>query len=331
MIRRLLLCLILLPGLAQARQKHREAYGPPPPPTPPEMCETAITAAEAAHRLPSRVLLAIGLRESGQNDASVGRVRPWPWTVNFEGVGHYYPTREEAIEAVRQIQAGGGQSIDVGCMQVNLMHHATAFSSIEEAFDPKPNALYAGRFLKGLFASMGDWGAAIAAYHSRTPGKSEAYRDQVVASWRPSDPAVLAHLTMAPAPLPGETMMMGPFPLSFGGPYASLAMAPADRLMPLAFGQAKGKPSAPGAVRIGPNTAYRAFTMIGALPGGPAYRSFLPPSAAYADFGAKAQKTGKTRGGLDMRVSAGGGHGLVVPKGIVERTNGKPVAAKPAG
>ena len=75
---------------------------------------------------------------------------PWPWTVNAEGQGAFYDTKAEAVAAVRAMQARGVRSIDVGCGQINLMHHPDAFASLEQAFDPQANAAYAARFLKEL-------------------------------------------------------------------------------------------------------------------------------------------------------------------------------------
>ena len=215
MILRLALCLLLVPAVAQARTARKPAA----PLTPPEMCEAAIAAAEAAAKLPAGVLAAIALRESGHSDPQTGRTRPWPWTTNFEGAGHYYPTKEEAIAAVEQIRAGGGQSVDVGCMQVNLMYHPAAFSTLQNAFDPAINANYAARFLKRLQASRGDWGTAIGAYHSQTPGKSDTYRDQVVANWHPNDPSVLAKQPAAPIRM-GRNLTYNPFAVPLG-PYQS--------------------------------------------------------------------------------------------------------------
>ena len=71
--------------------------------------------------------------------------------------------RREAVAAVRGLQARGVRSIDVGCMQVNLMHHPDAFPSLDVAFDPQANAAYAARFLKELYAQTGDWTRATAA------------------------------------------------------------------------------------------------------------------------------------------------------------------------
>ena len=98
--------------------------------------------------------------ESGRRDPVTGAVHPWPWTVNAEGQGFFYDTKAEAVAAVRAMQARGIRSIDVGCGQINLMHHPDAFPSLEVAFDPQANAAYAARFLKELFAQTGDWNKA---------------------------------------------------------------------------------------------------------------------------------------------------------------------------
>jgi hypothetical protein len=151
---------------------------------PATLCETAITTAEFSGRLPPRLLGAIGTTESGRVDAAAGRVRPWPWTINAEGAGQFFNTRQQAVAAVKALRARGVQSIDVGCLQVNLMYHPNAFASLEDAFDPRVNAAYAVRFLNALYADSGDWARAIAAYHSETPALGEAYRVMVMAHWQ---------------------------------------------------------------------------------------------------------------------------------------------------
>jgi hypothetical protein len=150
---------------------------------PAAMCETAVTSAEFSGSLPPRLLHAISLTESGRIDAKTGTVRAWPWTINAEGEGHFYETRDDAIAAVRALQARGVQSVDVGCAQVNLMYHPHAFASLEDAFDPRSNAAYAARFLNALYAESKDWPHAIAAYHSDTPALGDAYRVLVMARW----------------------------------------------------------------------------------------------------------------------------------------------------
>lgn len=155
---------------------------------PATLCETAVTTAEYVNRLPPRLLGAISVTETGRIDAASGRLRPWPWTLNAEGSGHYFETLREAIAAVQTLQARGVRSIDVGCLQVNLMYHPNAFASLEQAFDPRGNADYAARFLNALFANGKDWTHAIAAYHSETPALGDAYRVLVMARWQNGDP-----------------------------------------------------------------------------------------------------------------------------------------------
>ncbi|MFC7541929.1 hypothetical protein ACFQU2_24000 [Siccirubricoccus deserti] len=59
---------------------------------------------------------------------------------------------------VRALLAAGRRSVDIGCMQVNLLHHPDAFSGPEEGFDPAASVRYAIRFLKSLHARSGSWG-----------------------------------------------------------------------------------------------------------------------------------------------------------------------------
>ncbi len=155
---------------------------------PATLCETAVTTAEYAGRLPSGLLSAISLTESGRVEPATGRARPWPWTINAGGEGQFFETRQAAITAAKALQDRGIRSIDVGCLQVNLMYHADAFASLQDAFDPRTNANYAARFLNTLYADSKDWEAAVAAYHSETPGLGEAYRVSVMARWQNGHP-----------------------------------------------------------------------------------------------------------------------------------------------
>jgi hypothetical protein len=140
-------------------------------------CDAAITAAtKLSARMPEKLLPAIGRVESGRLDPTTGKVRPWPWTINVEGTGYFYNSKAEVISAVQAFQAKGVRSIDVGCMQVNLMHHPKAFSNLDEAFDPPANARYAVKFLSALFQQTKDWSLATAWYHSMTPDRGEEYQ-----------------------------------------------------------------------------------------------------------------------------------------------------------
>lgn len=186
----LLPAFLLLSCAAQAASDHRPAHVTPVPARvvdPPALCEAAATSVEYTARLPARLLSAISITETGRLDATTGRLRPWPWSVDIDGAGQFFETREDAIAAVKIAQAQGVKSIDVGCMQVNLMFHPDAFANLEQAFDPTTNARYAARFLNALYAGSHDWSRAIAAYHSETPALGDAYRVLVLTRWQNPD------------------------------------------------------------------------------------------------------------------------------------------------
>jgi hypothetical protein len=147
------------------------------------LCRAAIRTAERAHGIPQALLSALGRVESGRRDPASGNFGPWPWTINAEGRGQFFPTKAEAIAAVRQLQADGMRSIDVGCMQINLRHHPNAFASLEDAFDPAKNAAYAAQFLASLEEISKNWLQAAANYHSHTPEFGIAYQRRVMAAW----------------------------------------------------------------------------------------------------------------------------------------------------
>ncbi len=180
-------------------------------------CRPAIEAAERAAAIPPHLLAAIARVESGRRDAFTGTVSPWPWTIDAEGQGFFYDSKAQAIEAVRALQAKGVRSIDVGCMQVNLMHHPDAFPSLELAFDPQFNAGYAARFLRELYGQTADWEKAAALYHSATPELGAEYRQKVLAAWPEevklagsATPLARAWASTLAAPPPGHV----PGPLS---------------------------------------------------------------------------------------------------------------------
>lgn len=193
--------------------------GPAAAQSPSALCRSAIAATERGMGIPDRLMQAIGIVESGKPDER-GGTTAWPWTINVEGIGYSFPTKAEAIAAVNAHRAQGARSIDVGCMQVNLLHHGSAFSSLEEAFDPVANARYAATFLQQLLAQTGSWPRATAGYHSLTPDVGAEYSRKVLAVWaRPGlgepGPAFRPPpMTASIAPVPSS---ISPIPPTTGG------------------------------------------------------------------------------------------------------------------
>ncbi|MFQ5624551.1 MAG: transglycosylase SLT domain-containing protein [Paracoccaceae bacterium] len=140
------------------------------------ICEASSDRAARRVGVPENVLRAISLTETGRRRR--GRTEAWPWTVNMQGEGRWFETRAAALAYTKRGFDAGARSFDVGCFQINYRWHGGAFPSIDAMFDPDTNAVYAARFLSGLFAETGSWSAAAGAYHSRTAELAARYRSR---------------------------------------------------------------------------------------------------------------------------------------------------------
>ncbi|MBD0273488.1 MAG: lytic transglycosylase domain-containing protein, partial [Acetobacteraceae bacterium] len=221
----LVLALLTAPAAARADARFAAAAAVPASAEPGQLCRAAVAAVEREAGLPPRLLAAMARVETGRRDPDTGRFHPWPWTINAEGRGSFFPTKAAAIAAVQALQALGVRSIDVGCMQINLRHHANAFASLEEAFDPVANARYAARFLKDLQATRGDWMLSASHYHSQTPGLADAYRARIAAAM--------------------ESEQAAPPPAESPPPPTTLAAAPAGAALPALPRSPAGTPATP--------------------------------------------------------------------------------------
>lgn len=146
-------------------------------------CTQYFPVEEKKNNIPTHLLAAIATTESGRYHKGLGMSVPWPWTINVEGKGYYFNSKAEAIARTQHFIASGRQSIDVGCMQVNLKHHPKAFANLNQAFDPATNVAYAATFLRDNYATLGDWIKATAAYHSRTAVHGKRYLTEIERSW----------------------------------------------------------------------------------------------------------------------------------------------------
>jgi hypothetical protein len=143
-----------------------------------DLCLDEIARQEAHYGMPAGLLKGIARVES--SGSPYGDIsKPWPWTLNVGGAGHYYPTKEAALAALQTYKAESDVNIDVGCMQISLRHHPNAFPDLATALDPVANVDYGALFLKGLRDRSGDWMIAAGDYHSTTPGFGDTYRNLV--------------------------------------------------------------------------------------------------------------------------------------------------------
>lgn len=131
------------------------------------LCLAAARKAGSEYGVSYDLLRTVSAVESGKWSGLHNTFVAWPWTINVNGKGYYFDSKEEAVKAVKKFQAQGYESIDVGCMQVNLMYHGDAFASVEDAFDPLQNVRYGAKFLRSLYSRYGgSWEKAAKRYHS---------------------------------------------------------------------------------------------------------------------------------------------------------------------
>jgi len=148
-----------------------------------KICARETQEVERQKDIPTYLLAAISLAETGRwNEESRENVA-WPWTVTAKGEGRYFASKRDAITHVYELWDAGVENIDVGCMQINLRYHGRAFANLDEAFDPAANADYAARFLKELKTRTRSWTGAAAQYHSADPVKNRPYKRKVLKYW----------------------------------------------------------------------------------------------------------------------------------------------------
>ena len=147
------------------------------------LCLKEAARLEKRERIQTNLLSAIALVESGRFSKKYPSGVSWPWTVTAEGKGKFYNSKQEALDAVRELQKQGVENIDVGCMQINLKYHPEAFDSIEDALDPRKNVAYAADFLKRNYQETKSWGEAATRYHSKTVHKAFKYEDKLLETW----------------------------------------------------------------------------------------------------------------------------------------------------
>jgi soluble lytic murein transglycosylase-like protein len=127
--------------------------------------------------IPASVLFAVALQESGTTVR--GRLIPWPWTLNTDGIPHRFSRRAEACAALRLGLTQYG-NIDVGLCQISVRYHGHRVREPCELLDPYRNLAIAAAILREHHAPGENWLAAIGHYHRPAGGEAAArYRRSV--------------------------------------------------------------------------------------------------------------------------------------------------------
>ena len=146
-------------------------------------CQDEARRLEIQEGIPKLLLTAVTFTETGRRGPLGRQVMSWPWTLHAQGKSLHFDTKAKAATAVRALMAQGVKSIDVGCMQINLRYHPQAFTSVEEALDPRANLAYGVAYLKTLKTRHKGWPAAIQNYHSTNQAVNQRYRRKVFSIW----------------------------------------------------------------------------------------------------------------------------------------------------
>jgi len=134
-----------------------------------ESCVTHAVEAEQKLNIPSGMLVAIALVESGQDGA------PHPFAMSLQGRPYFARSVGDAAKHLRDHRGQLRSNTYVGCMQLSLASHRGQFQPVEKIVQPRDNVFYAGQLLVRFHGEEGNWKTALARYNGSSPHRSQAY------------------------------------------------------------------------------------------------------------------------------------------------------------
>lgn len=140
--------------------------------------------------VPPGLLYAVAITESGRVIEGQG-TQPWPWTLNIEGRGLFFETREAQFETLMDAITAG-KVVDIGPMQLNWGWQYERLISPWRATDPIYNLTAGCRILREYYDVRGEgrsWVWAIGKYHRgsdapRHVRAADAYAKRVLRAWQ---------------------------------------------------------------------------------------------------------------------------------------------------
>lgn len=143
------------------------------------VCLAEARRAEVQHGIPRGLLQSITRVEAGRKTVT-GEYMPWPWTLNDQGKGLFFDTKQATVDYLQEAVSAADHSVDAGCMQINTKWHMDGFFELADMLDPVQNADYAASFLLDLHAAHQSWDGAVKHYHSSDPAKHVQYHARVL-------------------------------------------------------------------------------------------------------------------------------------------------------
>jgi hypothetical protein len=173
----------------------------------PNPCTASVAEAERTFGIPSGLLQAMAIHESGVKG------QPYPWALNLSGRVVYAGNLDAAQKLLDERKAQGRKNLYAGCMQLSVFYHANAFGSLRDLLQPKRNVAYAAKYLATHYEDYGDWQAAVRRYQGGKPRQSAAYFCKVLRVLRDIRPATARELDdgrCGPLPSIAETPAVVP-------------------------------------------------------------------------------------------------------------------------
>ena len=138
-----------------------------------KVCDESIELVARSSIVPKNILYKIARLESGRY--LDGKFVSWPWSLNNAGDTYVFDSFKEGLNTLLELHKSGESNVDIGCMQLNLRWHGSAFSNLSEMLSPLANVTYASSYLEKLFMETGSWEKAVKYYHSRNSKFNEVY------------------------------------------------------------------------------------------------------------------------------------------------------------
>lgn len=130
--------------------------------------------------VPQDVFYAMALAESGR--VVEQQFAPWPWTLNIDGEGRFYPDRDSMFAALMEALQANQLRIDIGPLQLSWYWQYERIASPWRITDPVVSSKLAAVLVREHYAQTGDWWQAVARYHR--PRTTTAQDQQIAQAYR---------------------------------------------------------------------------------------------------------------------------------------------------
>lgn len=115
------------------------------------------------------------LQESGRNG------KPWKWTLNHNGKGMYFDSRNEARKYLSEAIEKGDKNIDVGLSQINIRWNGELVKNPLNLLEPKINIAVSAKILKDCMNRFSELRKGLSCYHAgRVVKHGMKYAEKVI-------------------------------------------------------------------------------------------------------------------------------------------------------